>query len=60
VRISETNPDQGQVEADVTEKAQVFDRGQATGSRNDDLRVRYELVRIDGKWRIKDWEVVRN
>lgn len=60
VQISETNPDQGQVEAEVTEKAQVFDRGQATGSRNDDLRVRYELVRIDGKWRIKDWEVVRN
>jgi hypothetical protein len=60
VQISETNPDQGQVEADVTEKAQVFDRGQPTGSRNDDLRVRYELVRIDGKWRIKDWEIVRN
>ena len=59
VRISEANPDQGQVEAEVTEKAQVFERGQPTSSRNDDLRIRYELVRIDGKWRIKDWEVLR-
>ncbi|OCR01702.1 molecular chaperone DnaJ [Oscillatoriales cyanobacterium USR001] len=59
-RVSEANPDQGQVEAEVTEKAQVFERGQPTGSRNDNLRVRYELVRINGKWRIKDWEVMKN
>ncbi|HLO50829.1 MAG TPA: IMS domain-containing protein [Kamptonema sp.] len=59
VRTSETNPDQAQVEADVTEKAQVFDRGQPTTSRDDSLRVRYELVRSDGQWRIRDWEVLR-
>jgi hypothetical protein len=60
VRVSETNPDQGYVEAEVTEKAQVFERGQPIGSRDDNLRVRYELVRIDRKWRIKDWEVIKN
>ena len=59
VRTNETNPDQAQVEAEVTEKAQVFERGQPTTARDDTLRVRYDLVRIDGQWRIRDWEVLR-
>lgn len=59
VRTNETNPDQAQVEAEVTEKAQVFERGQPTTARDDSLRVRYDLVRIDGQWRIRDWEVLR-
>ncbi|MGL5059277.1 MAG: IMS domain-containing protein, partial [Microcoleus sp.] len=30
-----------------------------TASRNDNLRIRYELIRQDGQWRIMNWEVMR-
>jgi hypothetical protein len=54
-----TNPDRAEVEAQVTEKAEVFDREQLITSRNENLRIRYDLIRQDGQWRIMDWQVMK-
>jgi hypothetical protein len=59
VRPNPTNPDRAEVEAQVVEKAQAFEGERETASRNDNLRIRYELVRQDGQWRIMNWEVMR-
>ncbi|MCZ0898685.1 ARC6/PARC6 family protein, partial [Microcoleus sp. HI-ES] len=40
VTTNPTNPDRAQVEAQVAEKAEVFDRSQLVSSRNENLRVR--------------------
>jgi ARC6-like, IMS domain len=59
VRANPSNPDRAEVEAQVTEKAEVFDGEKQTTSRNENLRVRYELIRQDGQWRIMDWQVMK-
>jgi len=59
VTANPTNPDRAEVEAQVTEKAEVFDREQLITSRNENLRIRYELIRQDGQWRIMDWQVMK-
>lgn len=59
VRPNPTNPDRAEVEAQVTEKADVFEGTSQTTSRNENLRVRYELIRQDGQWRIMDWQVMK-
>jgi hypothetical protein len=59
VSANPTNPDRAEVEAQVVEKAKVFDGERETTSRNDNLRIRYELIRQDGQWRIMDWQVMR-
>ncbi|MEG3989526.1 IMS domain-containing protein [Microcoleus sp. S28C3] len=59
VKTNPTNPDRAQVEAQVAEKAEVFDRDQLVSSRNENLRVRYDLIRQDGQWRIMDWQVIK-
>ena len=59
VTTNPTNPDRAQVEAQVAEKAEVFDRDQPVSSRNENLRVRYDLIRQEGEWRIMDWQVIK-
>lgn len=59
VSANPTNPDRAEVEAQVTEKAEVFEGTRQTTSRNENLRVRYDLIRQDGEWRIMDWQVMR-
>ncbi|MEG4229713.1 IMS domain-containing protein [Microcoleus sp. N9_B2] len=59
VTTNPTNPDRAQVEAQVSEKAEVFDRSQLVSSRNENLRVRYDLIRQEGQWRIMDWQVIK-
>jgi ARC6-like, IMS domain len=59
VRANPSNPDRAEVEAQVTEKAEAFDGEKQTTSRNENLRVRYELIRQDGQWRIMDWQVMK-
>lgn len=56
---SEENPDRAQVEATVTEKAELYERDRLANTRDDNLRVRYDLVRQDGQWRIRDWEILK-
>lgn len=61
VQNNEANPDQAQVEATVNEVAQLYEDGQLNqgSSYNENLRVRYDLVRKDSQWRIKEMTVLR-
>ncbi|ERN40922.1 DnaJ-class molecular chaperone with C-terminal Zn finger domain protein [Rubidibacter lacunae KORDI 51-2] len=56
VRIVVQNSDRAQIEAVVKEAANYFRNGQrvAAQSYNDELRVRYDVVRSGGSWRIRD------
>lgn len=55
------NPDQAKVDAAVNEVADFFQDGQINqgASYNENLRVRYDLVRKDGRWLIRDMTVVK-
>jgi len=55
---NESNPDRVRVEALVREKTEFYDNGSLTDSRDDNLRVRYDLIRQNGKWQIRDWEIL--
>jgi curved DNA-binding protein CbpA len=59
ITTNPTNPDRVQVDTQVSEKAEVFDRDQPVSSRNENLRVRYDLIRQEGEWRIMDWQVIK-
>ncbi|MBW4454821.1 MAG: DUF4101 domain-containing protein [Nostoc indistinguendum CM1-VF10] len=50
--------DRAAVEATVKEVAQFYENGQFKNSSNDNLRVRYDLIRERGKWRIQSTSVV--
>lgn len=54
------NPNQAAVEAIVTEKANFYRNNQINQQRsyNDTIRVRYMLLKIGGKWRIKEMTVI--
>lgn len=61
VETSEANPDQATVDAAVKEAARFYQGGQLNqnSSYNENLRVRYELVRQQGQWLIRNMTVVR-
>lgn len=59
VQASETDPNRGTVVVEVSEAARLFENGQQTRQREDNLQVQYQLVRTDGQWRIRDWEILR-
>ncbi|MBD2246423.1 MULTISPECIES: IMS domain-containing protein [unclassified Nostoc] len=50
--------DRAAVEATVKEVAQFYENGQFKNSSNDNLRVRYDLIRERGKWRIQSTSVM--
>ncbi|MEH2350174.1 MAG: IMS domain-containing protein [Nostoc sp.] len=50
--------DRAAVEATVKEVTQLYENGQFKNSSNDNLRVRYDLIRERGKWRIQSASVV--
>ncbi|MEM9925001.1 MAG: IMS domain-containing protein [Cyanobacteria bacterium P01_D01_bin.50] len=54
------NNNQAAIEATVSEKANFYDKGQINRQESYDetLRVRYMLLKIGGKWRIKEMSVV--
>lgn len=56
VQTSEATPDKAQIETTVNEAAQVYKNGQLNqnASYDDNLQVRYDLVRKDGEWRIRE------
>lgn len=50
--------DQARILANVTEKTETFRDGKTAGApQSEQLRVQYNLVRKDGKWRIQDWQL---
>ncbi|MBW4618751.1 MAG: DUF4101 domain-containing protein [Cyanosarcina radialis HA8281-LM2] len=61
VKASQANPDRATVEASVNEVAELYkgDRVDRNSSYNEQLLVKYELVRQDGNWRISQIEVVK-
>lgn len=61
VEASAAAPDQAQVEATVKETAQVYEKTQLkqNASYDDSLRVRYDLVRQDSQWRIREMTVLK-
>ncbi|MEH2414859.1 IMS domain-containing protein [Nostoc sp.] len=50
--------DRAAVEATVKEATQLYENGQFENSSEDNLRVRYDLIRQRGKWRIQSISVV--
>lgn len=60
VQVSPNDPNQASVEAQVREKADFYEQGtlNTASSYDDNLRVRYDLVRQEGEWRIQDMVVL--
>ncbi len=60
VQTSETEPDQASVEANIDETAQFYQGGELrdSASYRDNLRVRYDLIRQESRWKIRGWEVL--
>ncbi|MDJ0728575.1 MAG: IMS domain-containing protein [Crocosphaera sp.] len=52
------NPNQAVVDANVKEVAQYYQQGQVGRSYNDNLRVRYDLVRQGDRWLIQGIDVI--
>jgi curved DNA-binding protein CbpA len=61
VQTSEANPNKAQVEAIVSEVAKLYEDGQLNqgSSYDENLRVRYDLVRKNGQWRIREMKVLK-
>ena len=59
VKMNNIDANQAQVDAQVREKVEFYDNGVLTSSNNDNLFVRYNLVRRNQKWQISSWKVVR-
>ena len=60
VEQSKDKPDQAKVTAEVSEAMDIYDGDQIKDSRSDpELRVQYDLVRVDNKWRIQNWQVIQ-
>jgi hypothetical protein len=50
---------EAKVVADVKETTEIYRNGKIDGSpQTDNLRIQYNLVRKDGKWRIQDWQML--
>jgi len=60
VKTTETDQNNATVDATVTELAEFYDNGQINQQKsyNEKVRVRYDLVRVDNSWRIKDMSVL--
>jgi hypothetical protein len=43
----------------VSESAEIIKAGKSEGTpQSEDLRIQYNLIRKDGKWRIQDWQIL--
>ena len=57
---TETDMNHAIVDATVNEATQFYENGQRKKSSNESLRVRYDLIRREGVWRIQGMSVVNN
>ncbi|ACK69045.1 heat shock protein DnaJ domain protein [Gloeothece citriformis PCC 7424] len=62
VNLNEQNPDQAVVEAQVKETAKFYQNGKLNQARSydDNLLIRYELIRQENKWKIQESKIVNN
>ncbi|MUG93815.1 DUF4101 domain-containing protein [Scytonema sp. UIC 10036] len=58
LETNRTSQNQAAVEAAVTEATEFYENGQMRKSDKEKLRVRYELIRVDDGWRIRDMSVL--
>ncbi|MBW4476423.1 MAG: DUF4101 domain-containing protein [Tolypothrix brevis GSE-NOS-MK-07-07A] len=60
VKTTETDQNNATVDAMVTELAEFYDNGQINQQKsyNEKVRVRYNLVRVESSWRIRDMSVL--
>ena len=60
VKTNEAEPNKAEVEASVNEVAKFYDRGKLNSQKsyNENLKVKYYLVRTDGKWHIREMVVL--
>jgi len=61
LQVNATNPDLATVQATVSEIAQIYDQGklnQRASYADENLRVRYDLVRSNSAWRIRQMQVL--
>jgi ARC6-like, IMS domain/DnaJ domain len=58
VDTSQTDKNHAAVEATVTEVTQYFENGQTKKPEREKIRVKYDLVRVDGTWRIREMSVL--
>ena len=58
VNSTEFNLNRATVEATVKEVTQFYENGQFRNSSNENLRVRYDLIRQDSEWRIQSMSVI--
>ena len=54
IDTEDSDGDHASVEASVAEKTVYYEKERALKTVNDKVRVRYEFVRVDGAWRIRD------
>lgn len=61
VKSDPTKPNEGAIEVQVQEEAQFFQNGRLNQAESfdDNLLVRYDLVRQEGQWRIRDMRILR-
>ena len=60
VEQSKDKPDQAKVAAEVSESTDFYEGDRLSHSKNDaELRIQYDLTRIDNKWRIQNWQVIQ-
>ncbi|AFY36306.1 IMS domain-containing protein [Calothrix sp. PCC 7507] len=55
---TESDPDHAVVQATVKELTQFYENGQIKKSSDETLRVRYDLIRLEGTWRIQGMSIV--
>ena len=58
VDTSQTDKNHAAAEATVTEVTQYFENGQTKKPEREKIRVKYNLVRVDGAWRIREMSVL--
>ncbi|GAB1539919.1 hypothetical protein NUACC21_25870 [Scytonema sp. NUACC21] len=56
----QTDQNRAAVEASVTEATEFYENGQMKRSDKEQLRVRYDLIRMDDGWRIRDMSVLKS
>ncbi|NEQ36857.1 MAG: DUF4101 domain-containing protein [Okeania sp. SIO3I5] len=60
VKMSNTDANEAQVDVQLREKVEFYDEnGRLTNSDNENLLVRYNLVRWNQKWYISNWKILR-
>lgn len=59
VRVNPNNPNQGEVDTQVTEAITFYEGNQVVDRQEDTLQVQYQLVQQQGQWRIEDWNILR-